>query len=253
MRDEIEKLREEIAHHNKLYYEESNSEISDEEYDKLTKRLRKLIGDEQSQVDLFTLGLKSIPSKFQKIDHLSPMLSLGNVFDKFELEDFLKRINNFFNTEGEKYEFTAEKKIDGVSFSALYKQGKLVHILTRGDGTTGENITENILTIDDFPQEIEITQTVEARGEVYMLQSDFEKLNKYHLQIGQKVFANPRNATSGSLRQLDASITKKRNLQYFVYSLIFYEDHLIQTQSELYQILAKNGFVVNDYHLCFLP
>ena len=152
---EVEKLKQEIARHNKLYYIESTPEITDAQYDVLTKRLRELEGDGQYSIDLFTLGVGTL-SKFQKIEHLSPMLSLGNVFDENELEDFTKRINNFLNTEEQNYEFTAEKKIDGVSFSALYKKGKLIHVLTRGDGTTGENITENILTIEGFPQKIEL-------------------------------------------------------------------------------------------------
>lgn len=246
MKDEVEKLKKEIARHNRLYYIESTPEITDAQYDALTKRLRELLSNEQD--DLFTLGIQETLSKFQKINHLSPMLSLGNVFDKEELEDFIKRINNFLNTEGHTYEFTAEKKIDGVSFSALYKQGKLVHVLTRGDGTTGENITENILTIEGFPQKIKLHQTLEVRGEVYMLTQDFEKLNTE--DGNKKIFANPRNAASGSLRQLNSSVTTKRNLKYFAYSLIFYEEHKFQTQNELYEVLAENGFVVNDYQLC---
>lgn len=249
MKDEIAKLKKEIARHNKLYYIESQPEISDEEYDALTKKLRELEGDASYQTDLFTIGINT-SSKFQKIDHLSPMLSLGNVFDATELEDFLKRINNFLNTENTNYGFVAEKKIDGVSFSALYKNGKLVHVLTRGDGTTGENITENILTIESFPQKISLTQTLEVRGEVYMLEQDFEKLNIEAKNTKQKVFANPRNAASGSLRQLDSSITAKRNLKYFAYSLLLYEEHSFQTQSELYETLKQNGFVANDYAIC---
>ena len=253
---EIDDLKKKIAHHNKLYYENSNPEISDEEYDKLTKCLRELTsaGDLFSQdlftQDLFTLGLFQSQTKFQKIPHRSPMLSLGNVFDEAELGDFIKRINNFLNTDCEFYEFVAEKKIDGVSFSALYDGGNLVHILTRGDGEIGENITENILTIPNFPKKIEINGAVEVRGEVYMLNSDFEELNRENSKTGSKIFANPRNAASGSLRQLDSSFTKARNLKYFAYSAIFYGENPCETQGKIYEFLAKNGFCVNDFAIC---
>jgi DNA ligase (NAD+) len=259
-----------ISKHNALY-NQAQPIITDAEFDKLKQffykivslndklyelnirceKLLKYTNNKLNDINLFSIGIDNAPiSKFQKIDHLSPMLSLGNVFDEGELDDFLKRINNFLNTEEQNYEFTAEKKIDGVSFSALYKKGKLVHVLTRGDGTTGENITENILTIKEFPQKIELNQTLEVRGEVYILTQDFEKLNTEDDKIKHKIFANPRNAASGSLRQLDATITAQRNLQYFAYSLIFYEEHNLETQGELYEALAKNGFVINDYHTC---
>ena len=248
---EIDDLKQKIAHHNKLYYEDSTPEISDFEYDSLTKRLRELTsaGDLFSQ-DLFTLGLFQNQTKFEKIAHRSPMLSLGNVFDETELGDFVKRINNFLNTDCEFYEFVAEKKIDGVSFSALYDGGKLIHILTRGDGKIGENITENILTIPNFPTKIEINDAVEVRGEVYMLNSDFELLNSGSTKTGSKIFANPRNAASGSLRQLDSALTKARNLKYFAYSAIFYGESPCESQGEIYEFLSKNGFCVNDFAVC---
>ena len=248
---EIDELKRQIAHHNKLYYEQSSPEISDEEYDFLTKRLRELTS---SHVDLFTFGLDLTQTKFAKIPHRSPMLSLGNVFDEDELRDFIKKVNNFLNTEGEFYEFTAEKKIDGVSFSALYENGTLVHILTRGDGEIGENITENILTIEGFPTKISTNSVVEVRGEVYMLNSDFEELNRENAKTGGKIFANPRNAASGSLRQLDSTFTKARNLKYYAYSGIFHDENitetLLTTQGKIYTFLSKNGFYVNDYAIC---
>ncbi|MFT4967918.1 MAG: DNA ligase (NAD+) [Candidatus Deianiraeaceae bacterium] len=247
MNEEADALKRQIAYHNKLYYEESDPKITDEEYDKLTCKLRTIEGGANSHNKLFSLGLDT-PSKFQKIEHISPMLSLGNVFTEQDLQDFIKRINNFLNAENESYEFVAEKKIDGVSFSALYENGKLTHVLTRGDGTIGENITENILTIDGFPQTISLLQKLEVRGEVYMLTGDFEELN--NAKEGQKIFANPRNAASGSLRQLDASITKKRNLKYFAYSLIIDDDHQFTTQNSLYEALQINGFTVNVYRVC---
>lgn len=243
---QIEVLKNQIARHNRLYYEESSPEITDEEYDALTRKLRELNVGQQE--DLFTLGLSD--TKFAKVAHLSPMLSLGNVFDREELEDFIRRVNNFLNTENVEYEFTAERKIDGVSFSALYKEGKIVHVLTRGDGEIGENITENVLTIAGFPKEILIKETVEIRGEIFMLIEDFEVLNEYSKRHGEKVFANPRNAASGSLRQLDAGITKSRKLRYFVYSMVFRGNSEIQTQDGIYKALAESGFAVNDYVIC---
>lgn len=243
---QIEELKAQIAYHNRLYYEESLPKITDDEYDILVKKLRNLM-EEGYQTDLFTLGVTE--TKFQKIKHLSPMLSLGNVFDRHELDDFVKRINNFLNTEAVQYEFTAEKKIDGISFSAIYKERKLVYVLTRGDGEMGENITENVLTIENFPKEILIDGTAEIRGEIYMLSKDFEMLNDMSKKNGDKIFANPRNAASGSIRQLDASITRSRKLRYFVYSMICNDIHL-QTQDELYKVLSENGFVVNQYILC---
>jgi DNA ligase (NAD+) len=245
---QIEELKAQIARHNKLYYEESSPEISDEEYDQLTKKLRNLL-DEGTQEDLFTLGLTQ--TKFQKIKHAHPMLSLGNVFNREELEDFIKRVNNFLNTDAQIYEFTAEKKIDGLSFSATFENGKLLYILTRGDGETGENITENVLTIPNFPTQIEITEKVEIRGEIYMLHQDFEELNIANKKNGEKVFANPRNAASGSIRQLDSSVTKSRKLQYFVYSMVGNLQEIgIKMQSELYQKLQENSFKTNDYTVC---
>ncbi len=258
-----------ISRHNALYYENSAPEISDAEYDeckKLYESCRKaldLLSDDDAkaksvastyntfdELPLFTLGLFQTQTKFEKIAHRSPMLSLGNVFDEADLGDFLKRINNFLNTEGEFYEFVAEKKIDGVSFSALYDGGQLVRILTRGDGEIGENITENILTIPNFPTKISINDAIEVRGEVYMLNSDFEELNKQNAKTGGKIFANPRNATSGSIRQLDSAFAKARNLQYYAYSGIFYGQNPCKTQGEIYDFLAKNGFCVNDFTVC---
>ncbi len=238
----------EILAHDKRYYQDDAPTVSDAEYDALRQRLEALEAEFPDLRDMFspTQKVGAAPAgKFGKITHLTPMLSIDNSFSREEVEDFLDSVRKFLSLgEQEIIEVFAEPKIDGLSFSARYVDGKLLHAATRGDGFTGEEITANIKTIKDFPQEIALDGTLEIRGEVFMTHEDFAELNRR--ENGK--FANPRNAAAGSLRQLDASITASRNLKYFVYSTA---QEIAPTQNETVQKFAALGFKTNPLNrLC---
>ncbi|MBL6784703.1 MAG: NAD-dependent DNA ligase LigA [Rickettsiales bacterium] len=223
MQTEIQKkydfLTKRIRKFDKSYYQDDNSLISDGEYDLLRKEIEIL---ESKFPELKTnasvnekVGYE--PSKgFAKITHKEKMLSLSNCFSIEEVDDFIERIQKFLEIK-DFPEICVEPKIDGLSFSAIFENGKLAYAVTRGNGEVGEDITENIKTIKSFPIQINQPINFELRGEVYMAKSDFEILNQLNAENGDKVFANPRNAASGSLRQLDSNITAKRPLKYFAY------------------------------------
>lgn len=252
-------LKKEIAKHNEAYYKNNDPLISDAEFDKLAKEYKELAGKESATFNLFEndqnfdLHFKQSPNaNFKKVKHLKAMLSLSNVFDENELKDFIKKINNFLGLkEDALHKFTAEPKIDGIGFSALYINGILKTCATRGDGIVGEDITENIKTIKNFPLQIHgAPEVLEVRGEVYMKLDDFKFLN----EALEKKFANPRNAAAGSLRQLDANITAARNLSYFTYGVgEASDDFKINFQHQLYENLSRFGFVMNEYKLCNTP
>ncbi len=243
------KLSNEIQRHNRLYHELDKPEISDAEYDKLLQNLQRLEFEFPELVSSSspsqTVGSK--PSrKFAKITHLQPMLSISNGFSTEDLTDFIERIQKFLGTS-EEVEIFAEPKIDGLSFSARFENGKLVSAATRGDGNTGEDITANIKTIKTFPQEITHNGLIEVRGEVYMTHNDFADLNSQ--QPEDDKFANPRNAAAGSLRQLDYHITAQRKLSYFVYNVV--AENFAETQSGIIKKLSELGFATNKLNrLC---
>ncbi len=241
-------LVKQIRAHDKKYYQKDNPEISDAKYDQL--RLE-IISLESKFPDLITKDsptqtVGAAPSKgFEKIKHSVPMLSLGNVFTEEEYADFRSRIKKFLNiddTEG--MQILAEQKIDGLSCSIRYEKGILVSAVTRGDGYEGEDITENVKTISDVPKEIssKVPDVLEVRGEVYMRRDDFLKLNENQENEERQVFANPRNAAAGSLRQLDASITARRALCFFGYALGEVSENIAKTQSDIRQKLEEYGF-----------
>ena len=242
---ELARLAEEIAAHDRRYYQNDAPTISDAEYDALRRRNEAL---EQQFPDLIrpdspSRRIGAAPAeKFAKVKHRLPMLSLGNAFSEEDIADFLQRIRRFLGlAEEEQTAFVAELKIDGLSFSARYENGKYVQGATRGDGETGEDITANLATILparllDHPPEI-----LEIRGEVYMSHADFAALNARE----EKPFANPRNAAAGSLRQLDSAITASRKLQYFVYGLGETSAPISDTQQGILTALTKYGFSVN--------
>ena len=211
----LQKLHQQIELCNKAYHQEDQPIMSDTEYDWLVE-LNKLILSKFPQLitnqDPSNNVGYTVLENFEKVTHSIPMLSLDNVFSRVESSDFIKRMQNFLND----YHFIplcAELKIDGLSFSARYEYGKLVYVTTRGDGFVGENVTENMKTIKDFPQTLRnVPDVFEVRGEVYMEKAAFIQLN----QVQEKQFANPRNAAAGSLRQLNSSVTAKRPLKYFV-------------------------------------
>ena len=242
-KNKIEKLIKEINKHNKAYYEEDNPSISDSEYDDLIKELKSLeelypdLLDENSPTQKITNSAKV---GFNKITHSKPMLSIANAFNFEDMQDFLKRIQKYLNINAN-IELFAEPKIDGLSFSLKYENGNLISAATRGDGYVGEDITQNIKTISSIPQKIN-AKNIEIRGEVFMRKSEFEKLNLKQKENELPLFANPRNAAAGSLRQLDANITKSRNLDYFAYSLL---DDEVKTQSDSMKKLEQLGFNIN--------
>lgn len=231
--ERLRELRDLIVYHNKKYYETNNPEISDAEYDEIKKEYEDLIAKHPS------LGFKSIigsepEEKFGKVSHNTPMLSLKNIFNQDELEDYIKRIQRFLG-DSDPIEFFCEPKVDGLSFSATYINGKFELAATRGDGNVGENITKNVNVIESFPKILSgVPEFLEVRGEIFMDHETFKSLPE---------FSNPRNAAAGSLRQLDPNVTKSRNLKYFVYSVNGFNS--IKTQSDILQKLSDLGFRIN--------
>ncbi|HPF77955.1 MAG TPA: NAD-dependent DNA ligase LigA [Alphaproteobacteria bacterium] len=248
-RSRHEKLSKQIIRHDERYYQEDTPEISDAEYDALRQELLSI---EKKYPDLVTASsptqkVGAAPAKgFKKIKHSVPMLSLGNVFSEEELKDFIDRIHRFLGIkEGEFIDIVAEPKIDGLSCSIRYEKGVLVSAATRGDGYEGEDITANVKTIADVPHKLsgKAPDVLEVRGEVYMTRDDFLALNKAQEQEAKQVFANPRNAAAGSLRQLDPSITAQRPLHFFGYALGEVSEPIGQTQWEIRKALKAFGFV----------
>ncbi len=228
----------------KYYYEKSSPKIIDSEFDSLKIEILKLekkykfLKSEYSPANI--VGYK--PSKnFEKIKHKVPMLSLGNAFNEEDLVNFEKKIFNFLSLKNiESIEYSAEPKIDGISASLIYKNGKFIKGLSRGDGKEGENITENLKTIKDIPMAIEaknFPKEIDIRGEVFIQNNDFEKINEK--------FANPRNAASGSLRQKNPSITSKIPLKFIAYTHGYEEGMKINTQSNFLKNLKIWGFKTN--------
>ncbi len=220
----LEELKESLHYHAVRYYVEDNPEIPDAEYDRL---MRELLEIESQHPDLVTVdspsqrvGGKPL-SEFSQVTHEVPMLSLDNAFDDSELDSFHKRAQDRIGGESIK-QYCCEPKLDGLAVSLLYENGILVQAATRGDGTTGENITENVRTINAIPLKLrgdDWPARLEVRGEVFMPKAGFEKLNELARQKGEKVFVNPRNAAAGSLRQLDSRITASRPLSFYAYSV----------------------------------
>ena len=218
-------LSEAIAEADRLYHQEDAPEISDAAYDALRRRLEDL---ETRFPDLAGTGAASAsvgakPSeKFAKVRHPVPMLSLGNAFSEDEVAEFVARVRRFLNRpESESLAFTAEPKIDGLSLSLRYEDGVLVTAATRGDGEIGENVTANARTVRDIPERLageDVPAVCEVRGEVYLSHADFAAINARQEAQGKPLFANPRNAAAGSLRQLDASVTASRPLRFFAYA-----------------------------------
>lgn len=246
---EIDLLREKINRYNREYYLEDAPSISDAEYDQIFRALKNL---EEKFPEFITedsptqsVGAKPL-DKFEKYNHLSPMLSLDNVFSEQDVLDFIDKTKRFLSID---YfpDILCEPKIDGVSFSLIYEKGKLKTGTTRGDGYVGENITRNIKTIADLPLQIaSVPEIIEIRGEIYIEKEGFELLNQKQEELGLRKFANPRNAAAGSLRQLDPEITANRSLKYFVYALGFSSEKFVDSQAALLQKLNQLGFVTNN-------
>jgi DNA ligase (NAD+) len=225
---EFEKLHTELAQaiaiHDIAYHQNDAPTISDADYDALRKKLLALETQYPGLVSQASPSMKvgaEVSSKFSKVKHLVPMLSLANAFEDQDVVEFEQRIRRFLNLEaGAALAFTAEPKIDGLSISLRYEHGNLVQAATRGDGTEGENVTANVKQIADVPQRLKDCPIAhfEVRGEIYMSRRDFLLLNASQEKSGEPTFANPRNAAAGSLRQLDSSITRARPLRFFAYA-----------------------------------
>ncbi len=246
---EMARIAAEMARADIAYYQNDAPYLTDAEYDALKLRNQQLeelfphlIRDDSPSKKV---GAK-VRDDFAKVELKVPMLSLANIFSYEEIDSFVAGIRRFLGTD-ENIAFMAEPKIDGLSFNARYEKGVFVQGSTRGDGATGEDITENLRTIKSLPQKIEgkVPDILEIRGEVYMSKTDFFALNEKNLREGKKLFANPRNAAAGSLRQLDASITRERKLSLFAYTWGELSEIPWQSQSEFFDLLKRWGFPTN--------
>ncbi|KEJ94795.1 DNA ligase (NAD+) [Pseudosulfitobacter pseudonitzschiae] len=258
-REELARLADVLARANRAYHTEDAPQITDADYDALKRR------NADIEARFPHLKRDDSPSEqvgaetaegFSKIRHAVSMLSLSNAFEAEEVEEFDGRVRKYLGLGADApLQYTAEPKIDGLSLSLRYENGTLVSAATRGDGQVGENVTANARTIDDIPQNIENAPAVlEVRGEVYMSHADFEALNARHSERGGKTFANPRNAAAGSLRQLDASITRARPLKFFAYTWGEISEPLADTQMAAIDRLSQMGFQTNPLtQLCDGP
>ncbi|MFF2877915.1 NAD-dependent DNA ligase LigA [Gottfriedia sp. NPDC057991] len=244
--DKVEELRTKLNQYNYEYYVLDQPSVPDAEYDSL---LHELIGLEEQYPTILTpdspsqrIGGQAI-DLFEKVVHSHPMLSLGNAFNEGDLRDFDQRIRQ--DSAGVSY--VCELKIDGLAVSLQYENGLFVKGATRGDGTVGEDITHNLKTIKAIPLRLSEPITIEARGEAFMPKASFEKVNETREKNGEELFANPRNAAAGSLRQLDPKIVAKRDLSFFVYGFPTAEEFSIQKHSEALDYLHKLGFKTNTF------
>ena len=249
--DRINFLKEELNKHNYLYYVEDNPLISDKQYDDMFAELKKLEEDhpEYQTPDSPTLRVGSVSEKFLPYTHKHRLYSLDNTYNYEDLEIWYKKIVEEYGSD---VELVCELKIDGLAISLTYEKGLFTTGVTRGDGVTGENITTNLKTIRSIPLRLFEDIDVEVRGEIYMPKTSFEKLNEENIEKGEKTFANPRNAAAGSIRQLDSTITAKRDLSIWVYNSIFENlQDPPKTHFESIQYLKKLGFKVNpNIQLC---
>jgi DNA ligase (NAD+) len=245
------RLGEEIAAHDKRYYTEDAPIVSDAEYDALRLRYEALEAafPELATPDSLTKKVGAAPSeKFAKVRHRVPVLSLGNIFGEEEVADFVTRIRRFLGLSPEApLAITAEPKIDGLSCSLRYESGKLVQAATRGDGYEGEDVTANVRTIGEIPHVLKgaAPEILEVRGEVYMTHADFAALNERQKEAGKTLFANPRNAAAGSLRQLDPAVTAQRPLHFFAYAWGEVSALPASTQMGMIAAFKDFGFPIN--------
>ncbi len=263
-RAEHKRLADEITHHDKLYHEKDDPEISDAEYDKLRQRLKAIEAKFPQLVDMFSPTQKVAPTPttaFAKVTHRRPMLSLDNAFSDEDLQGFFDRVRRGLEREIDlkpdaEIAYSCEAKIDGLSISLRYEDGEFVQGATRGDGTTGEDVTANLRTIKDIPQKLKgkVPRSVDVRGEVYMERKAFLELNARQVAAGEKAYVNPRNTAAGSLRQLDPEITAERPLRFFAYAWGEAEPRHWKTHSEYLKLLKQWGFKTNPLtELCRTP
>jgi DNA ligase (NAD+) len=254
---ELARLAEEIAKHDRLYYQHDAPVISDAEYDALRQRNEAIEArfPDLKRADSPSLRVGAAPlERFAKVTHRVPMLSLGNAFADEDVTDFVGRVRRFLNLKDDTdVELVAEPKIDGLSITLRYDKSRFVQGATRGDGAEGEDVTANLRTIADIPQSLadHVPETIDVRGEVYMTHDAFAALNKSREAEGESLFANPRNAAAGSLRQLDSRITAKRRLHFFAYGWGESSTKPAAAHWEFLKRLKSWGFKVNpDIALC---
>ncbi|MEZ5852142.1 MAG: NAD-dependent DNA ligase LigA [Hyphomicrobiaceae bacterium] len=251
-RAELARLATIIAHHDSLYYQQDAPEVSDAAYDALRIRNAAIEArfPELVREDSPSRRVGATPAeRFGKVRHGVPMLSLGNAFADGDVADFVARVRRFLSLDaGDPLVITAEPKIDGLSISIRYEKGRLVEAATRGDGTEGENVTANVRTIREIPHRLkgdDIPDIIDVRGEIYLGHAEFQRLNAQQQQAGEKVFANPRNAAAGSLRQLDPAITAERPLRFFAYAWGEASSLPAGTQTGVVKAYAKWGLPTN--------
>lgn len=255
VQEKYTKLRNEIEYHNNLYYNEDKSLISDMEYDALMRELKQLeqeypelLKNEENGESSPTEKIGGTASeKFSKVRHRVPMLSLSNTYNISEIEDFDKRIKKIILSENVKdyskeLEYILELKLDGLSISLIYENGVLIQAVTRGDGQVGEDVTENIMEITTIPKKLKKNISLEVRGEIILPISSFNRINQEREDDGEDVFANPRNAASGTIRQLDKTIVAERGLDCYLYYLVNAENYGINTHLESIEYIEKLGF-----------
>jgi DNA ligase (NAD+) len=254
IKKKVEKLREEIEYHNYRYYILDQPEISDAEYDRLLRELEKI---EEEYPELLSpnsptqrVGAPPL-EEFEIVRHSIPMLSLANAFDETEAKDFDKRVKKILGSSAD-VEYVAEPKLDGLAVELVYERGLLVVGSTRGDGVNGENITQNLRTVKTIPlrliqKEIPAPERLEVRGEVIMQLDKFKELNRKREETGEPLFANPRNAAAGSIRQLDSKITAERPLEIYCYGLGEVRGWTFKTQWEVLQTFPKWGLRTNPH------
>ncbi len=256
--NELMRLARQIVKHDKLYHAQDNPEITDQEYDALTRRNRELeeafphlIRDDSPSRKV---GHEVAASPLSKVAHEVRMMSLDNAFNREEVAEWTQRIRRFLSlSESDPVAITAEDKIDGLSCSLRYEHGKLVRAATRGDGQVGEDVTPNVAHISDIPQQLAanmngaVPDVFEVRGEVYMSRADFAALNAAQAQAEEKLFANPRNAAAGSLRQKDAGVTAKRPLKFWAYGWGAASEVPCETQHEMMRMIESWGFPLSPF------
>ncbi|MEG0561980.1 NAD-dependent DNA ligase LigA [Cetobacterium sp.] len=245
-KERIEELRQQIERYNYYYYTKNESLISDVEFDKLLKELE-LLEHNHPEYKLensptTNVGASSLKeSKFKKVIHKKPMLSLNNSYNIGDVIAFAERVEKNLDGTHRDLEYVLELKLDGASISVQYEGGELVRAVTRGDGIEGEDVTENILAIKSIPNYLKENVSIEVRGEIVLPLSRFQELNQRRLEDGEEIFANPRNAASGTLRQLDAEVVKERELDAYFYYLVDPEEHGMETHKESLEYLSKIG------------
>ena len=253
IKSKMKRLIDEINFHNYQYHGMDDPKIPDHEFDQLVKSLIEIEKENPQLIQLDSptqrVGTKPI-ERFTQIDHLTPMLSLDNVFSMDELMSFEKRIKEKLSIE-EDIEFIAEPKLDGVAVNLLYESGILSYATTRGDGTTGEDVTHNVLTIKSIPMKLKSSsppKAIEIRGEIIISKNDFKEMNIENANKNLKVFANPRNAAAGSIRQLDPNISKNRPLRFYAHGYgLLSDEHNFSTHYDVMSYLNDSGIIVSPF------